>query len=104
MAIVYVQNIDGKPLMPTTRCGHVRILLKQEKAKVVETTPFTIRLCYETPDETQPLSNGTVFNRNKLTDSVAEAMVRNGEAENSADMIICEEKAWVNVFRNGRKL
>ena len=35
MAMVYVQNIDGKPLMPTTRCGHVRLLLKKRKAKVV---------------------------------------------------------------------
>lgn len=24
MATVYVLNKDGKPLMPTTRCGHVR--------------------------------------------------------------------------------
>ena len=24
MSTVYVLNKDGKPLMPTTRCGHVR--------------------------------------------------------------------------------
>lgn len=27
MSTVYVLNKDGKPLMPTTRCGHVRHLL-----------------------------------------------------------------------------
>lgn len=29
MSTVYVLNKDGKPLMPTTRCGHVRYLLKE---------------------------------------------------------------------------
>lgn len=32
MSTVYVLNKDGKPLMPTTRCGHVRHLLKEQKA------------------------------------------------------------------------
>ncbi len=58
MAIVYVQSKDGKPLMPTARCGHVRHLLKLGKAKVVERIPFTIRLLYETADVTQPLYLG----------------------------------------------
>ena len=44
--------------MPTTRCGHVRRLLKQKKARVVETKPFTIQLTYGTPDITQPLILG----------------------------------------------
>lgn len=29
--MVYVQDIDGKPLMPTTRHGKVRRLLKEKK-------------------------------------------------------------------------
>ena len=58
MTIVYVQNIDGTPLMPTMRCGHVRILLKQGKAKVINRKPFTIRLLYNTPDVTHPLFLG----------------------------------------------
>lgn len=46
MSTVYVLNKDGKPLMPTTRCGHVRHLLKEQKARVVTSKPFTIlRLC-----------------------------------------------------------
>ena len=42
MVYVYVLDKHGKPLMPTTRCGHVRRLLKSGKAVVVSTTPFTI--------------------------------------------------------------
>lgn len=44
--MVYVQDIDGKPLMPTTRHGKVRRLLKSNKAVVVNLCPFTIRLTY----------------------------------------------------------
>ncbi len=58
MAMVYVQNKDGKPLMPTTRYCYVRLLLKEQKAQVVSTTPFTIQLNYDTPDITQDLILG----------------------------------------------
>lgn len=58
MAVVYVLNKEGKPLMPTKRCGHVRILLKEGKAIVVERIPFTIQLKYDTPDITQDLYLG----------------------------------------------
>ena len=58
MATVYVLSKDGKPLMPTTRCGHVRILLKEKKARVVTIRPFTIQLLYNCPDETQPIVLG----------------------------------------------
>lgn len=40
MSTVYVLNKDGKPLMPTTRGGHVRHLLKEQKARVARTKPF----------------------------------------------------------------
>ena len=53
MTYVYVQNKDGKPLPPTTRCGHVRILLKEGRAVVSKGRPFTIRLLYET--DTDPV-------------------------------------------------
>lgn len=36
MATVYVLNKDGKPLMPTTRCGHIRHLLKVNKFSYAE--------------------------------------------------------------------
>ena len=44
---VYVISKDGQPLMPTTRFGKVRRLLKNKKAKVVRRCPFTIKLLYE---------------------------------------------------------
>ena len=56
--IVYVVNKDGKPLMPTVRCGHVRILLKEKRAVVFDRNPFTIQLLYETPDIVQDLYLG----------------------------------------------
>lgn len=56
--MVYVQNIEGHPLMPTTRYGKVRRMLKNGLAKVVQREPFTIRLNYETTEFTQPISLG----------------------------------------------
>lgn len=44
---VFVQDKCGNPLPPTKRCGHVRILLKENKAKVVCRRPFTILLLYD---------------------------------------------------------
>ena len=58
MSTVYVLNKDGKPLMPTTRGGHVRHLLKEQKARVVRTKPFTIQLLYKTDDVVQLLYLG----------------------------------------------
>lgn len=58
MSTIYVLNKDGKPLMPTTRSGHIRHLLKEQKARVVRTKPFTIQLLYETKDAVQPLYLG----------------------------------------------
>lgn len=46
--IVYIQDINGNPMMPTTRYSHVRKLLRDGKAIVVSKFPFTIKLTYET--------------------------------------------------------
>lgn len=56
--MVYVQDIDGKPLMPTTRHGKVRRLLKANKATVVNLCPFTIQLTYKSTDHKQPVTLG----------------------------------------------
>ena len=58
MAIVYVLDNNGKPLMPTKRCGFVRRALRDKKAVVVRREPFTIRLLYETPGIVQPVDLG----------------------------------------------
>ena len=44
---VYVLDMNGQPLMPTSRFGKVRRMLRDKKAKVVKRCPFTIRLLYE---------------------------------------------------------
>lgn len=44
---VYVISKDGQSLMPTSRFGKVRRLLRDKKAKVVRRCPFTIKLLYE---------------------------------------------------------
>lgn len=56
--MVYVQDIDGKPLMPTTRHEKVRRLLKANKATVVNLCPFTIQLTYKSTDHKQPVTLG----------------------------------------------
>ncbi len=47
MMFVYVISKDGQPLMPTSRFGKVRRLLKSKQAKVVKRCPFTIKFLYE---------------------------------------------------------
>jgi 5-methylcytosine-specific restriction endonuclease McrA len=54
---IYVLNMRGHPLMPTTqRKG--KTLLKKGKAKVVKRCPFTIQLTYATGELTQPIKLG----------------------------------------------
>ena len=56
--MVYVKNLDGKALMPTSN-AKARKLLKQNKATVVRLRPFTIKLTYKTKTEyTQSLDLG----------------------------------------------
>ena len=46
--MVYIIGKNGQPLMPTTRHGKVKHLLKEGKAKVVKKCPFVIKLLYDT--------------------------------------------------------
>lgn len=55
--LVYVINKHGRPLMPCNP-RKARILLKQEKAKVIKRTPFTIQLLYGSSGYRQPVSLG----------------------------------------------
>ena len=56
--MVYVKNIEGKALMPTSN-AKARKLLKQKKAKVISLRPFVIKLKYKTKTEyTQNLQLG----------------------------------------------
>ena len=64
--VVYILNKKGKPLMPTTRCGHIRKLLDAKKAVVVQKNPFTIRLKYDTPDGVQDVFAGIDSGRENI--------------------------------------
>lgn len=55
--MVYVQSVDGAPLMPCTE-AKARRLLKQHGARCVRNTPFTIRLRSVVDGHVQPVSLG----------------------------------------------
>ena len=55
--MVYVLNVDGKPLMPC-KPAKARHLLRDGKAKVVKREPFTIKLLFECDNITQPITLG----------------------------------------------
>lgn len=52
---VFVISKDGERLMPTTRLGKVRHMLKDGRAVIYQRRPFTIQLTYDTTTYTQPL-------------------------------------------------
>jgi RRXRR protein/HNH endonuclease len=68
--LVYVQNIDKQPLMPTSPVK-ARTLLKAGKAKVVSKTPFTIRLTYNSTIYVQPLTHGVDTGSSVIGSAVA---------------------------------
>lgn len=56
--MVYVISKQGKPLMPCSKHGKVKHLLKSGKARVVRRCPFTIQLTYDTPNYIQEIVCG----------------------------------------------
>jgi hypothetical protein len=56
--VVYIQDKNGKPLMPTRRLGKVRRWIKSGRAVIVRYEPFTIRLTDMEGGYTQPLTAG----------------------------------------------
>lgn len=56
--VIYVISKNGQPLMPTENHAKVRILLKNEKAKVIKRCPFTIQLAYDSTNYTQDITLG----------------------------------------------
>ena len=55
--VVYVLNLRGQPVMPTTP-RKARVLLSRGKAKVKKRTPFTIQLLYPTGEASQLITLG----------------------------------------------
>jgi hypothetical protein len=54
---IYVLNIRGQPLMPTTQHTGKK-LLQEGKAQVITRCPFTIQLNYATGETRQPIKLG----------------------------------------------
>mgnify|MGYP004644448747 FL=1 len=108
---VYVVDKDKKPLMPTTRFGKVRRLLKEKKAKVISSKPFVIQLLYEPKThEVQPLHGGTDPGRENIGLSViddkgnivysAHLKTRNKDIPK----LMAERKAHRQASRRGERL
>lgn len=57
MQYVYVLNMHGEPLMPCSP-RKARLLLKNQKARVVKRTPFTIKLLHGSAEYKQPIVLG----------------------------------------------
>lgn len=83
MKYVYIVDKKGNPLMPTTRFGHVRKLLKEGKAVPICNSPFTIKLKYDVPGYTQPVYEGIDTGRENIGDA---ASLENGENVFLADV------------------
>ena len=69
--MVYILDVDGNPLMPTNRHGKVRKMLNDGRAKVVNRSPFTIQLQYESKRYTQPVTLGVDTSNRKIGLSAA---------------------------------
>jgi len=67
--MVYVINCDGAPLMPCSN-SIARLLLKQDKAKCIRRTPFTIKLLYQTTNYTQNITLGIDTGSSKIGSAV----------------------------------
>jgi hypothetical protein len=63
--VVYVLNMRGEPLMPTTP-RNAKKFLKEEKAKVVKRCPFTIQLLIQTGESKQEITCGIDSGYNKI--------------------------------------
>lgn len=87
--LVYVLNKNGNPLMPTERCGKVRKMLKNGKAKVVSYIPFTIQLTYETTNIVQEVTLGVDSGSKHIGLSVTtkEKELYSGEVELRTDIV-----------------
>ena len=66
MNYIYVLNKYGRPLMPTVRYSHIRRLIKDGKAVIVNDKPFTVRLKYETKNIIQDLTLGIDTGRENI--------------------------------------
>lgn len=98
---VYVISKDGQPLMPTTRFGKVRRLLRDKKAKVVISCPFTIKLLYEPKTS---VVQGVVLGQDTGSKYVGMACVDNDKALYQSEVNLRDDiKSKMDGRRNLRR-
>ena len=106
---MYVLDKNGKPLMPTTRYSHVRKLIKQNLAVVVNNNPFTIRLKYDTTSFVQDLTLGFDTGRKNIGIAVTDENTcyfrANFETNNkSVTKNMSERRQYRNERRHNRRV
>ena len=107
---IYVISASGKPLMPTTRQGHVRRLLNAGKARITCHVPFVIQLKYDSGDGTQPLHGGTDPGRTNIGEAVlndkSEVVFKAHVTTRNKDIpkLISHRKDHRNASRRGERL
>lgn len=99
---VYVLNMRGKPLMPTTP-KKARNLLKEDKAKVVKRIPFTIQLKYATGENKQPIKLGIDAGYSKIGFSAVSDKKELVSGEVSLRTDIPKRLITRKMYRRGRR-
>jgi N6-L-threonylcarbamoyladenine synthase len=105
VSAVYVLNMRGQPLMPTTP-KKTKQLLKEDKAKVVKRTPFTIQLKYATGETKQEIILGvdSGFENIGLSAVTAKKEVYSSETKLRTDMVkLNSERKEYRRARRSRK-
>lgn len=101
--LIYVLNTNGQPLMPTSRCGKVRRLLADNKAKVVKRCPFTIQLLYDTTDSVQVIDLGIDAGSKKIGVSACTDAKELYAAEVELRQDVTDKLSTRREFRKGRR-
>jgi RRXRR protein/HNH endonuclease len=103
---VFVQNKEGKPLMPTNP-AKARILLDENKAKVVSRIPFIIKLTYDSTDYVQTVIGGM----DTGSTVIGSAAIANGKVLYQSEVTLrqdvsgkMEQRAMYRRTRRGRKI
>jgi hypothetical protein len=105
VSAVYVLNMRGQPLMPTTP-GKAKQLLKGGKANVIKRTPFTIQLKYATGETKQPIILGvdSGFLHIGMTATTDKKEVYSAQASLRSDMVrLNSERRQYRRARRNRK-
>ena len=102
--MVYVQNINGLPLMPCCE-AKARHLLKEHRAVIVNRTPFTIRLKFVVDDITEPVTLGVDagYETIGLSATTETKVLFEAEVKNRTDVVILmTERRETRRARRGR--